>query len=138
MPSLYSAFSALDPFFDIVMEGLREHVDGAHFFDAVGDDAVFEYRYHFPGYPTVIQGRQALMDLYAGYPQTLRSADNLVVHHDRDTGTVILEYEVHGSSPIGRPYDNRFISVVEIKGRKIARWRDYMDSLAAITAIRGP
>jgi ketosteroid isomerase-like protein len=138
MASIYSRFSALDPFFDIVMEGLRDHVDGAHFFDAVGEDAVFEYRYRFPGYPEIVRGRQALMDLYAGYPMTLKSAGGLVVHHDRDTGTVILEYEVHGASPSGRPYDNRFISVVEIKDRRIGRWRDYMDSLAAMTAIRGP
>ena len=32
-------------------------------------------------------------------------------------------------------YDNRFISVVTIEGRKIVQWRDYMDSLAAITAL---
>jgi ketosteroid isomerase-like protein len=137
MASLYSSFSALNPFFDIVMEGLRDQIEGAHFFDAVGEDAVFEYRYHFPGYPAIVRGRQALMDLYARYPMTLTSAGGLVVHHDLDTGTVILEYEVHGSSPSGGPYDNRFISVVEIKDRKIACWRDYMDSLAAMTAIRG-
>jgi len=138
MASPYSPFSALNPFFDIVMKGLRDHVDGAHFFDAVSEDAVFEYRYRFPGYPTIVRGRQALMDLYAGYPMTLKSADGLIVHHDQDTGTVILEYEVHGSSPNGGSYDNCFISVVEITDRKIARWRDYMDSLAALTAIRGP
>ena len=52
------------------------------------------------------------MDLYAGYPMTLKSAGGLVVHHDQNTGTVILEYEVHGSSPNGHPYvTNRFISV---------------------------
>jgi ketosteroid isomerase-like protein len=134
----YAAFSALDPFFDIVMEGLRDHVDGDHFFDAVAEDAVFEFRYHFPGYPWVIEGRQALMDLYVGYGMILKSADALIVHHDRDTGTVILEYEVHGAAPSGRAYDNRFISVVEIKDRRITRWRDYMDSLAAMTAISGP
>ena len=50
---------------------------------------------------------------------------------------IILEYEVHGASAAGHAYDNRFVSVVEIKHRKITRWRDYMDSLAAMTAIRG-
>jgi ketosteroid isomerase-like protein len=134
----YAAFSALDPFFDIVMQGLRDDVDGDHYFDAVGEDAVFEFRYNFPGWPSVVQGRQALMDLYAGYAMTLHSAGGLIVHHDRDSGAVILEYEVHGVSPRGHGYDNRFVSVVEIKDRKITRWRDYMDSLAAMTAISGP
>jgi len=134
----YAAFRALDPFFEIVMEGLRDHVDGNHYFDAVAEDAVFEFRYNFPGFPSVVEGRQALMNLYAGYRMTLKSADALIVHHDQDAGVIILEYEVHGSSPSGHAYDNRFASIVEIKDRKIRRWRDYMDSLAAMTAISGP
>ena len=124
----YAAFAALDPFFRIVMEGLRGHVDGEHYFDAVGEDAVFEFRYDFPGWPSLVRGRKALMELYSGYAMALESADGLVVHHDRGAGVVILEYAVHGVSPSGRPYDNRFASIVEIKSRKIIRWRDYMDS----------
>ena len=134
----YAAFNALDPFFEIVMEGLRGYVDGGHYFDAVAEDALFEFRYEFPGWPAVVRGRKALMDLYSGYVMRLRSADGLVVHRDPDTGVVVLEYEVHGLAPSGRAYDNRFVSIVEIRDRKIARWRDYMDSLAAMTAIRGP
>ena len=34
-------------------------------------------------------------------------------------------------------YDNRFVSIVTIKNRKIVRWRDYMDSLAAWQALTG-
>ena len=48
--SKYAAFAALDPFFDIVMQGLAGGVDGDHYFDAIADDAVFEYRYVFPGF----------------------------------------------------------------------------------------
>ena len=49
---------------------------------------------------------------------------------------MILEYDVHGKViGTGTLYDNRFISVVTIEGRKIVQWRDYMDSLAAMTAL---
>jgi ketosteroid isomerase-like protein len=49
---------------------------------------------------------------------------------------VIREYDVHGKViASGTHYDNRFISVVSIDRRKIVHWRDYMDSLAAITAL---
>jgi len=68
----------------------------------------------------------------------LHSADALVVHRSRDHRVAILEYEVHGivlSS--GARYDNRFISVVTIENRQIIHWRDYMDSLAAWTALNG-
>jgi len=136
----YPAFAALDPFFDIVMLGLAGAVDGDHYFDAVADHAVFEYRYVFPGFPSRVEGRDALMALYSGYGDStvLNGADALVVHRSQDPRIVIIEYEVHGQKiPSGNAYDNRFISVVTIEDRKIVHWRDYMDSLAAFTAATG-
>jgi hypothetical protein len=87
----YAAFSALDPFFDIVRQGLAGLVDGDHYFDTIAPDAVFEFRYRFPGYPTKVVGREALMALYAGYGEgmALHGADALVVNisqtHSRRT-----------------------------------------------------
>ena len=47
-----------------------------------------------------------------------------------------LEYEVHGTVLATRvKYNNRFCSIVKIENRKIAHWRDYMDSLAAWKAL---
>ena len=136
--STYTAFGALDPFFDIVQRGLAGHVDGDHYFDAIADDAVFEFRYIFPGWPQKLNSREALMALYAGYGSNilLHGADALVVHQSQDARVVILEYEVHGKIlRTGAAYDNRFISVVTIGNRKIVQWRDYMDSLTAMNAL---
>jgi ketosteroid isomerase-like protein len=138
--SKYAAFVALDPFFDIVMQGLASAVDGDHYFEAIANDAVFEYRYVFPGFPTKVEGRDALMALYAGYGDStvLHSGDGLIVHRSQDPRVLILEYEVHGKKiRTGNSYDNRFISVVTTEDRKIVHWRDYMDSLAAFTAETG-
>ena len=134
----YKTFAALDPFFEVVQQGLSGMVEGDHYFDTIADNAVFEYRYHFPGYPRRVDSRQALMALYAGYGSNilLHGADGLVVHRSQDPRVVILEYEVHGKViRTGSSYDNRFISVVTIGDRKIVHWRDYMDSLAAMTAL---
>jgi ketosteroid isomerase-like protein len=135
--SRYEAYAALDPFFDIAMQGLAGAVEGPHYFDAIADDAVFEFRYHFPGFPTRIVGREALMALYAPYGErtVLQRGDGLVVHRSQDPNVLIIEYDVHGTKvATGKPYENRFISVVTIENRKIVHWRDYMDSLAAFTA----
>jgi ketosteroid isomerase-like protein len=35
----------------------------------------------------------------------------------------------------GRPYGNRYISVVTVKDRKIACWRDYLDPLRVFAAL---
>ena len=136
----YEGFEALDPFFGVVMEGLRGLVDGNHYFDTIAEDAFFEFRYHFPGWPLTIRGRANLMASFSGYGKAIKlhSGDALVVHRSQDSRVVILEYEVHGTIlSNGTPYDNRLISVVTIENRKIVNWRDYMDSLAAWSALNG-
>jgi uncharacterized protein len=96
----YAAFRALDPFFNIVQQGLAGLVDGDHYFDTIADDAVFEFRYIFPGWPLRVDGRAALMTLYAGYGDNivLHGAGALIAHRTQDPRVVILEYEVHGKT----------------------------------------
>jgi len=50
-----------------------------------------------------------------------------------DNGRVVtLEYKVHGKTlATDTPYDSRLVSIATIENRKIVRWREYMDSLAA-------
>jgi uncharacterized protein len=134
----YAIFEALNPFFEVVLKGLKGLVDGEHYFDTIAEDAIFEFLYHFTGWPLRVQGRGNLMASFSGYGNTIKlhSGDALVVHRCQDSRVVILEYEVHGRIlASGSPYDNRLISVITIENRKIVHWRDYMDSLAAWTAL---
>jgi uncharacterized protein len=64
MKTKYAAYAALDPFFDVVMRGLASLIGGDHYFDTIAPDAVFEFRYRFPRWPTKLVGREALMTLY--------------------------------------------------------------------------
>lgn len=131
----HAAFNlGAEPFFGIVMEGLKDHVDGEHFWDAVAEDAIFEFLYSFLGFANEIRGRKAYMDWFGGYSMKLQSADSLVVHITTE-GKVVLEYAVHGFTPGDKPYHNKFCSIVTLKDRKIVHWRDYMDSLAVVTAM---
>lgn len=123
------------PFYNIIMEGLKGEVDGEHFWDAVAEDAIFEFLYNIPGFTNQIKGRKAYMDWFAGYSMSLHSADNLNVYKAKDGNTIILEYQVHGVAPTGKHYDNRFCSIITIKDRKIIYWRDYMDSLAVMLSV---
>ncbi|HTC20722.1 MAG TPA: nuclear transport factor 2 family protein [bacterium] len=136
----YTDHEALNPFFELIQKGLKGLVEGEHYFDTLADNALFEFRYHFPGWPKTIRGRGKLVALYAGYGNSikLRSADGLVVHPVQGGQVVILEYDVHGNIlSTGKSYENRFISVITIKNKKITHWRDYMDSLAAWQALNG-
>lgn len=133
----YAAYKAADPYFNLVRRSLGDLVDGEHFFDIVTDNTIYEVLYDL-GWPRAIQGRAALMDAFRGYVETihLQSADSLIVH-TADTGNVvIIEYEVHGTIvATGAKYDNRFCSIIHLENRKIAHWRDYMDSHAAWNAL---
>ena len=140
-PADYSAFKALDPFFAVITKGLDGLVDGDHFWDCIADDAVFEFLYDFPGWPRKLEGRAAIMAVFSGYGRniSLNSSDGLVIHRGLDPRIVVLEYEVHGTALSTRQvYNNRFASIITVENRKVVRWRDYMDSLAAMRAIAPP
>jgi ketosteroid isomerase-like protein len=122
-----------EPFFNIVMKGLKGEVDGEHFWDAVADDAVFDFLYNIPGFPNRMEGRSTYMSWFSNYGIKLNNADNLKVYKVQGENIIVMEYQVHGIEPrTGTPYDNRFCSIVTIKDRKIVYWRDYMDSLAVM------
>jgi uncharacterized protein len=134
----YTAYEAAAPYFDLVREALGDLVDGQHFFDVITDSIIYEVLYDFPGWPRVIQGRVNLMAQFRGYGENiqLQSADKLITHKADDGRAIVIEYEVHGTVlATGAKYDNRFCSIIEIENRKIAHWRDYMDSLAAWNAL---
>lgn len=134
----YDAYAPAAPYFNLVRGALDDLVEGAHFFDILADDVIYEVRYDFPGWPRVTQGRAELMTKFRGYVEnvTLQSADTLVTYRAEGGDVVVIEYEVHGTiRASGARYDNRFCSVIRIANRKIAYWRDYMDSLAAWNAF---
>jgi uncharacterized protein len=139
MPSpKYAAYEAARPYFELVRGALGDLVDGEHFFDIVTDDVVYEVLYDFPGWPRIVQGRAELMAQFKGYGDSikLQSADRLITHKADNGQVLVIEYEVHGIIlATGVNYNNRFCSIIKIANRKIAHWRDYMDSLAAWNAL---
>jgi uncharacterized protein len=139
MPSpQYAAYKGAEPYFNLVRRALGDLVDGEHFFDIVADNVVYEVLYDIAGWPQTIQGRADLMAQFGGYCDNveLQSADRLITHKTDDGHTVVIEYEVHGTIlRTGVKYNNRFCSIIKMENRKIAHWRDYMDSLAAWNAL---
>jgi ketosteroid isomerase-like protein len=136
-----SNFGADGPFFGVIRAGLKGLVDGEDYFDLLADDVIFEYVISVPGYPRRVQSRQSIIELYQSYDQYMkvRTADNLRVYRDPEASVVVLEYEVHGESvQTGRPYDNRFVSIVAVKDHKVTHWRDYLDPVAVFDATGWP
>jgi ketosteroid isomerase-like protein len=136
-----SNFGADGPFFRVIREGLDGFADGEDFFDLLADDVVFDYVISVPGYPRRVEGRHNIIDLYGNYDDymTVRTANDLRVYRDPEASVVVLEYEVHGESvPTGRPYNNRFVSIITVKDGKVTHWRDYLDPIAVFNASGWP
>jgi ketosteroid isomerase-like protein len=136
-----SNFGVDGPFFRIIHEGLKGWADGEDYFDLLADDVVFEYVISVSGYPTRVEGRQNIIELYSDYDDymAVHVADNLRVYRDPEASVVVLEYEVHGESvQTGRPYNNRFVSIITVKDNKVTHWRDYLDPIAVFDAAGWP
>lgn len=134
----YAAYKRAAPYFNLVRGALGDLVDGEHFFDVVDENTAYEVLYDLGGWPPVVRGRTELMAQFRGYVEAieLQAADHLVTYKADDGRVVVIEYEVHGTIlATGVKYNNRFCSIIGIEKRKIARWRDYMDSLAAWNAL---
>jgi hypothetical protein len=63
----------VDEAVQFVLRGLSGLVDGEHYFDTIADSAIFESRYHFPGWPLTIRGRAKL----TGYGKTISTLELL-------------------------------------------------------------
>jgi ketosteroid isomerase-like protein len=101
---------------------------------------VFDFVITVPDYPRHVVGRDNLIELYRGYGSVfvLDRCYDLRVHHSPSTSTVVLEYSSEGKVvATGHPYGNRYISVVTIKDRTVAQWRDYLDPLRVFAALEG-
>ncbi len=136
-----SNFGSDGPFFQVIRDGLAGLVDGEDFFDLLTSDVVFEFVITVPGYPKRVEGRKNVIDLYRDYDDFMKvhSADSLRVHRDPTASVVVLEYAVHGESvQTGRPYHNRFVSIITVKGNKVTHWRDYLDPIAIFDAAGWP
>jgi len=134
-------FAALEPFFQIIQDGLGDLVDDVHFFDILSKDVVVDYVITFPGYPRRVKGRKAVAELYRPYGDLIQldRCFDLAVHRDPATGTVVLEYASEGRTvQDDRSYANRYVSVLTISDRLVTRWRDYLDPLAVFDALGWP
>lgn len=122
------------PFFNIVMQGLKGEVEGSDFWSSVDENAVFEFSYQFPNLPQTLI-KEDYIKWFENYDNILEWAGNLKTYKDSLKGVIILDYEVKGKSSIGKPYHNRFCSIVKIQNKKIIHWTDFADTYSASQAM---
>lgn len=129
------------PVFSAMISGalgelLAPGADG--FASMMAEDGVMEFPFAPPGLPTRLEGREAVAAHLADLPALLsiESLSEPEVHLARDGETAVLEFDCRGrAAATGRPYDQRYVSVITVRDGRITRYRDYWNPLVVLRSL---
>ncbi|MFJ7496480.1 nuclear transport factor 2 family protein [Streptomyces sp. NPDC097727] len=108
--------------------------------DLYAEDAVHEFPFSSPGFPSSYEGRE---EVRAGYraawgasPVRVEAIEGMEIHETADPEVIIGEHVVVGALPAGSgTFTVPGVLIVRVHDGLITRVRDYMDGLA-VTGLR--
>ncbi|AIQ71717.1 nuclear transport factor 2 family protein [Paenibacillus graminis] len=109
------------------------HKDYAAFFNLFADDVVFEFPYAQEPNPKRLDGKAALQQYLEKLGKVLEitSFTTPVIHIAAGAPVFFAQFEASGKNmATGRPYEQSYISVVEVQDGRIVRYQDYWNPLA--------
>ena len=133
--TVLTAQAAMTKFLDLMVQE-----DIPRWMELWAEDAVFEYPFAPPGFPQQVTGKQAIFENFKDFPKTIKFFEftDVQMHPTLDPDTLIVEFACRGQAfATGRAYDQRYISVVQMTGGKISRYRDYWNPLILLKAFDG-
>jgi uncharacterized protein len=105
------------------------------------EDAVQEMPFSPPGFPTKLEGREALYKHYSNLPQAFGriAFPDLVIHAMLDPNWVMAEYR--GEIDVlatDRPYNNHYCGLFHLQAGRITLFREYYNPLVLKEAFGDP
>ncbi|WP_169086211.1 nuclear transport factor 2 family protein [Paenibacillus sp. PL91] len=97
------------------------------------EDVIFEFPYAPKPLPKRLEGKAALQQHLEMLEKMLEitSITTPIVHVSADSPMFFAQFEGNGTILAdGKPYEQQYISVVELKDGKIMRYQDYWNPLA--------
>lgn len=95
------------------------------------DDAVQDMPYSPEGFPKRVNGKSAIIDLYAKWPETSGKTDftsQLILYSMVDPETIFVEFKGNVDIvPTGRHYTQHYGGLYHIENGKIKLYREYYD-----------
>ena len=103
--------------------------------ELLADNVVVEAPFASPGRPARFEGKRQWLDFAnpqrAAFPVHIDTCRVLAIHDTTDPETIVVEYELSGSSaPTNRSGTAAFIAVLTARNGKITRWREYQNTMA--------
>jgi uncharacterized protein len=102
------------------------------------DDAVNEFPFAPPSYPTRLEGKAAIREYMSGFPKAIDvlGVREMKIHRTVDENVIVMESQIEGRVVAnGNPYNMRYICVIEFRDGKIARYVDYWNPLEMASAL---
>lgn len=111
----------------------------AEWVDLFTDDGVLEFPYGPEGFPDLVTGKAELFDYMRNFPEHFDVTFSAPTYHlTVDPSLVIAEFASTGHAvTTGRPYNQRYISVVSTEGGRISRYVDFWNPQVGADALRG-
>jgi uncharacterized protein len=102
--------------------------------DLLTDDVVVETPFAPPGHPNRTEGKQRWLDIAnpqrAAFPIDIDACRTLAIHDTTDPNTIVVEYELTGTSTkTNQQGAATFIAVLTAREGKVARWREYQNTM---------
>jgi ketosteroid isomerase-like protein len=107
-------------------------------FDLWAEDGRYEVVYPIEGMPPVVEGREALAGLFAGFAQAMTAIERTEIsfHQTLDPDVAIAEYRLIADVVDGSTYDNRLILRFTFRDGRFAEVLEYYGELAHGTLLR--
>ncbi len=128
-----TARETMTQFLDLMVQG-----DVAAWLALWSDDAVFEYPFAPPGYPSEVRGIEAITRHFQNFPEFIRFFEfsDVTMHAQMDPERLITEFACRGEMvATGKPYYQKYIGVLHMTGGKISHYRDYWNPLVVLGAF---
>lgn len=132
----------LDAVKDLLVDALGSRLSPgvAGYMDLFAEDGVLETPYVAPGSTSRLQGKPAIAGFLATLRGVIRLAEfRLLAAYPAQDDVAVLEYE--GTVYLekqGTRFQQRYISVLRLRGGRLALWREYTNPLAAQGASAAP
>lgn len=111
------------------------HQDDEAFLELFDEKVSFEFPYAPAPYAARLNGKEELKAHLLGLKGLFKitSFSEPVIHRSADGPVFTAEFEGRGVMlESGKPYDQRYISVIELQDGKIIRYQDYWNPLSLV------
>ena len=134
--NLHEKQIALERMFRRSLDGLLAK-DTSGWVDMWTEDGTMEFPFAPVGHPR-LRGKQAIAEYMEAFPTKVEiSAFPFVrFHHSADGKTLVVEFSCIGRSlETGRPYNQNYVGVMNIRDGRVSGYKDYFNPLVVLQSM---